>query len=85
MTYNPALWIFGLITVYILIWILYSPIKAFLKIVLNSAIGTAALVVINFIFGFAGFSVGINIWTAASVGLLGVPGLFLVILLKVLL
>lgn len=86
MTYNTAaLWILGSIIVYIFIWLLYSPIKAFFKIVLNSAIGTAALVIINFILSFTGFSVGVNIWTAASIGILGVPGLFLIILLKALL
>lgn len=85
MTYNTILWIIGAIIIYFFIWLLYSPIKALFKFILNSAIGTAVLICINFIFSFVGFGIGVNIWTAGTIGILGIPGLCLLILLKTIL
>lgn len=60
------------------------PIKAIIKLIINSFLGGILIYIIN-IFG-AGFNfhIGLNIFTAIFVGLLGIPGSFILIILKLL-
>ena len=58
------------------------PIKNILKLVFNSVLGGFFIYIIN-LFGSAfGFHIGLNIVTAALVGLLGLPGAVLLIVIK---
>lgn len=54
--------------------IMSGPIKAFIKLAFNCAVGAAAIYGINFVLGGLGLKVGINIFTAAVSGILGLPG-----------
>jgi len=74
-------YMFGLFLIYVCAWVFIKPLKWLLKFALNSLFGGILLVLINFIGGFAGISMGVNIVTAAAVGAGGVPaviGLFVV-------
>ena len=61
------------------------PLKIILKFIINSLLGGAIIFIINFIGGFWGFHIGLNIITSIFVGLLGIPGAIVIILIKLLL
>ena len=54
------------------------------RILGHSVIGFAALFLFNFFGGFFGLSVGLNLLSALTVGLLGIPGFALLLILQVL-
>lgn len=59
-----------------------KPINAILLLCLNSVLGAIGLHIFNSLFDSADFTIGINIVTSAICGLLGLPGLILIIILK---
>ncbi len=66
----------------ILLIILRKPMKIIFKLLLNTVIGFLALFAINYLGAFIGITVGINWLNAVIVGVLGVPGVALIFLLK---
>lgn len=62
--------------------VLVVPLKTILKIVFNSILGGILIYVINLIGASYNFHIGLNIFTAIFVGILGVPGAVLLIVLK---
>jgi len=62
-----------------------KPLKTILKLIINSILGGALIYLINLISGAFGFSIGLNMFTAIFVGLLGVPGAILLVIIKILL
>lgn len=58
------------------------PIKKILKLVLNSIIGGIVIFLINLIGANFGFHIGLNFFTSILVGLLGLPGVVILIILK---
>lgn len=61
------------------------PIKSILKLVLNSCIGALLIYLINLIGMTFNFHIGLNYITAIFTGILGVPGVVLLVILKVIL
>jgi inhibitor of the pro-sigma K processing machinery len=59
-----------------------KPIKIVLKLVLNTVIGFIALFALNWLGSFVGIPLPINWLNAVLVGVLGVPGVALVLLLQ---
>ena len=59
-----------------------TPLKLALKVLLNTILGFAALFLVNLAEGITGFALGLNLFNALAIGILGVPGLVLLILLK---
>ena len=59
------------------------PLKNIFKLILNSVLGGVLIYIINLIGGAWGFSIGINIFTSIFVGILGIPGVILLIILKI--
>jgi inhibitor of the pro-sigma K processing machinery len=72
----------GLVLIFVLCRIFIKPIKWMLHLLVNAAIGGLFLAAVNFAGGFAGITVVISPLSALLAGLLGVPGVFLVILLQ---
>lgn len=58
------------------------PLKLALKVLLNTLLGFAALFLMNLTSALTGFSLGLNLFNALTIGVLGVPGLVLLVLLK---
>lgn len=73
---------FGLLVVYMLARLLYLPAKLFLIILGNTVAGGGLIALFNLLGVFWGISIGINVLTALLVGLLGVPGIFLLLVLQ---
>ena len=60
------------------------PIKKVLKLVFNSILGGLTILLINLIGSAFGFHIGLNIFTSILVGLLGLPGVVCLIIIKLL-
>lgn len=58
------------------------PLKKILKLVINSVLGGALIYIINLVGATFGFHIGLNIGTSIFVGILGLPGVFFLIILK---
>ncbi len=65
--------------------IIRLPLKWLFKLALHAAIGFVALFVFNFLGSFVGISLELNTFNAVVTGLLGVPGVILLLLFKYLL
>lgn len=75
----------GIVILFIIGMILIIPIKVIGKLVLNSIVGALILFVLNYVFKIVGLQmlvIGINPITALVVGLLGIPGVGLLVILK---
>ena len=70
--------------IFILGRIFIFPLKKILKLVLNSIIGGIVIYIINLIGAGFGFHIGLNIFTSIIVGLLGLPGVVCLIIIKLL-
>ena len=59
-----------------------APLKVALRVLINSVLGFSALWLLNLTGGVTGIALGLNIFNSLTVGILGVPGLFLLLLLQ---
>lgn len=59
-----------------------APLKVALRVLINSVLGFGALWLLNLTGGVTGIALGLNIFNSLMVGILGVPGLFLLLLLQ---
>ncbi|NMA61478.1 MAG: SigmaK-factor processing regulatory BofA [Firmicutes bacterium] len=75
----------GVLFLYALGKMLLIPLRVIFNLIVNAVIGGGVLLVLNLIGGFWGFTVGVNPITALIVGLLGVPGVILLLGLRLLL
>ena len=76
-------YILGILIVCVVSGIFLKPIKFVLKLVLNSAVGMGIIALINLLGSGIGVHIGINPVTAVLVGLLGVPGVILILVLQI--
>jgi len=76
-----AVLVFALV---LLFKLLKRPIKIIFKLLLNTLLGFVILIIFNFLGGFVDFSLDINFISAAVTGILGLPGVILLVLLKLL-
>ena len=60
------------------------PIRKVLKIVVNSILGGITIFLINLIGGIWGFHIGLNIFTSILVGILGLPVVVCLVIIKLL-
>ncbi|HEY9063130.1 MAG TPA: pro-sigmaK processing inhibitor BofA family protein [Pseudobacteroides sp.] len=74
----------GIIFLFFIGRIFLVPLKIILKLVYNCLLGAILLVAINFIGKTFGFTIPLNIFSAALVGFLGIPGMLLLVALKLL-
>ena len=59
-----------------------APLKLALKLILNTLLGFLALFLLGLTAPLTGFSLGLNLFNALVIGILGVPGLVLLVLLQ---
>lgn len=75
-------YIFGIMMLFLVAKLLLIPIKIVWRLGVNAVIGGLALLLINFIGGFFGLYIPINIITALTTGILGVPGVVMILILQ---
>ena len=59
-----------------------APLKAALKVLFNTLLGLGVLLLLNAAAPLTGLSLGLNLFNALVVGVLGVPGLGLLLLMQ---
>ena len=77
--------VIGMLLLFILIKLLYVPIRMAIKLFINSIAGGLLLLFLNLLLGIFGISVGVNFLTSAITGVLGIPGIALLLLLQIIL
>ncbi len=80
--YSFLLYIGCIVMIIIIGKIFIMPLKKILKLVINSLIGAGLIYVINIIGANFNFHIGLNWWTILCSGLLGIPGVALILVLK---
>lgn len=70
------------VVMFLIISLFLKPLRALFALILNTLTGWAGLYIFNLIFSSLGVAIGINIVSATTVGVLGIPGLLLLVALK---
>nr|WP_083573478.1 pro-sigmaK processing inhibitor BofA family protein [Clostridium fallax] len=70
------------IGIIILFMIFAWPIKLMIKLLVNGLLGVILLAITNYIGGYFGLGLDINIFTSLIAGFLGIPGVLLLIFFK---
>lgn len=65
-----------------LIRVFSVPLKVTLKLLANTLLGFGVLWLINRTAGLTGVSLGLNLWNALTIGILGLPGVVLLLLVQ---
>lgn len=60
------------------------PLTKILKLILNSILGGVVIYFINLIGGSFGFHIGLNFFTSILIGILGLPGVVCMVIIKLL-
>lgn len=75
-------YIFGIMMLFLVAKLLLIPLKIVWRLGINAIVGGIALLIINFIGGFFGLKIDINIITALVTGILGAPGVVMILILQ---
>ena len=59
-----------------------TPLRLVLKLLANTLLGFAALWAVHLTAGLTGITLGVNLWNALVVAILGVPGFVLLLLVQ---
>ena len=59
-----------------------APLRVAVKLLVNTLLGFLALWVVNLTAEITGIALGINIWNALVIGVLGLPGFVLLLLVQ---
>ena len=59
-----------------------APIKLIVKLFANALVGGITLIIINWIGGFFSFHIELNFFSALITGALGIPGIIILLILK---
>lgn len=71
-----------ILLILVLIVLFFKQLKGFLLLILNTVFGWAGLYILNSLLASTGFFIGINIASASIAGVLGIPGVLLMAILK---
>ena len=71
-----------LIVIFIVGKIFFVPLKSIFKLLINSILGGILIYIVNIVGEFFGFHIGLNVGTALFTGLMGVPGVVFLVILK---
>lgn len=72
----------ALVAIIVLSILFIHPMKSLFFLILHSVIGWAGLYILNRLLFFTSFSIGINIASASIAGILGVPGVLMMTIVK---
>jgi len=75
-------YIFAVLGVCLIAKIFSAPIRLIVKILINALVGGIALIVINWVGAFFDFHIDLNFFSALITGALGVPGIVILLLIK---
>lgn len=78
-------WIIGVLIVFAFGKAMLLPLKVILRLVINGIIGGIVILLINLLGAPLGFRISLNPASALVAGILGLPGVILLVILKYLL
>jgi len=82
-TYQKIIFVVSVLAMLLaIIAIFKSPLKVILKLLFNTLLGFAGLLLFNQLGNVTGVYLGLNLVNAVTVGILGVPGLALLLIIK---
>ena len=82
-TMQTALIIIAIVLIILLfIKLLTTPLRFIVKFIFNTLLGFAVLIIVNFLGSYIGISLGVNWINAVVIGLLGLPGVALLLVLQ---
>ncbi|MGI6319087.1 MAG: pro-sigmaK processing inhibitor BofA family protein [Dethiobacteria bacterium] len=73
---------FGVLVLYILAKLLYAPMRIILRFLGNTVTGGLLLALFNMVGSFWGVQIGLNVITAVITGIMGIPGIILLLILQ---
>ncbi len=76
-------YVLGVLTVLVVSGVCLKPMKTVVKFLVNSLMGMGLCIVINYAFSSFGIHIGINPVTAIILGMLGVPGLIMILIAQI--
>ena len=79
---TTALILGGVLALVALVRFFLSPLKTLTKLLVNTALGFGGLLLLRWLGSYIGVSLGVNLLNALVVGVLGLPGLGLLLMLK---
>ena len=79
------IYLVGLVLIYVIGMLLVVPLKILIRLLLNGIIGGIVLFGFNLVGGIFGLSLTINPLNAILVGVLGLPGVILLLILQIIL
>jgi len=82
LTENLWLAALGLFIAVVVIRVFHTPLKLLLRVSFNTLLGFGALGLLNLTSGLTGIALGLNVANALVIGILGVPGLGLLLLMQ---
>lgn len=77
--------LFCLIVLYILFRLLYYPLRYVFRLLLQAMGGLLILIIFNFLASFWDITIGVNVFTGLLVGIMGLPGLVMLVCLQLIL
>lgn len=80
--YSLLIYISCIIFLIIIGKIFIMPLKKIMKLVINSVIGAGLIYIINLVGANFNFHIGLNWFTIICSGILGIPGVILIIMLR---
>ncbi len=82
LTQEILLAIAAVLAVLLVLRLFAAPLRLALKVLVNTAIGFLALIVVNLTASITGVAVGVNLINAVVIGVLGLPGFVLLLLMQ---
>ena len=82
LTQEILLAIAAVLAVLLVLRLFAAPLRLALKVLVNTAIGFLALIVVNLTAAITGVAVGVNLINAVVIGVLGLPGFVLLLLMQ---
>ena len=82
LTRKAALAVLAVFLLIAAIRLFHTPLRLMLRVSINTVLGFGALSLLNLTSALTGVSLGVNVPNALVVGVLGVPGLGLLLLLQ---
>lgn len=80
LTEKAALGVLLLFLAVVVIRVFHTPLKLLLRVFFNTLLGFGALALLNLTSSVTGIALGLNVMNAVVIGILGVPGLGLLLL-----
>ncbi len=72
---------FGILVLYILGYLFLVPLKFLVKLIANSLLGGLVILIVNWVGAYWGLHIPLNFFSAVFIGILGLPGVALLLIL----